>query len=109
VGRADGLTLGEAIARYDIGRVPDDRAEVQIYRSAPGLVRNLVMGSQKNLHRELDLDREKGCIRDVANAYSQDGGLAVLYGNIARAGYLPLRILPARPFWKTGSRQVTWW
>jgi dihydroxy-acid dehydratase len=86
VGRADGLTLGEAIARYDIGRVPDDRAEVQIYRAAPGLVRNLLMGSQKNLHRELDLDREKGCIREVANAYSQDGGLAVLYGNIARDG-----------------------
>jgi dihydroxy-acid dehydratase len=84
--RADGLTLGEAIARYDITRVADDREEVQIYRAAPGLARNLVMGSQKNLHRELDLDREKGCIRDVEHAYSRDGGLAVLYGNIARDG-----------------------
>jgi dihydroxy-acid dehydratase len=86
VGRADGMTLGEAIAAYDIGRVAGDGAEVQIYRAAPGLVKNLVMGSQKNLHREFDLDREKGCIRDVAHAYSQDGGLAVLYGNIARDG-----------------------
>lgn len=84
--RADGLTLGEAIGRYDIGRVADDREDVQIYRAAPGLVRNLVMGSQKNMHRELDKDRKEGCIRDVENAYSMDGGLAVLYGNIARDG-----------------------
>jgi dihydroxy-acid dehydratase len=84
--RADGLTLGEAIGRYDIGRVADDREDVQIYRAAPGLVRNLVMGSQKNMHRELDKDRKEGCIRDVENAYSLDGGLAILYGNIARDG-----------------------
>jgi dihydroxy-acid dehydratase len=86
VGRADGLTLGEAISRYDIGRAGVDAGDVQIYRAAPGLVRNRVMGSQQNLHRELDLDREQGCIREVAHAYSQDGGLAVLYGNIARDG-----------------------
>ena len=84
--RADGLTLGEAIAGYDIGRVADYREDVQIYRAAPGLVRNLVMGSQKNMHRELDKDRKEGCIRDMENAYSMDGGLAVLYGNIARDG-----------------------
>ena len=84
--RADGLTLGEAIGRYDIGRVSDDREEVQIYRAAPGLIRNMVMGSQKNMHRELDVDRKTGCIRDVENAYSRDGGLAILYGNIARDG-----------------------
>ena len=84
--RADGLTLGEAIGRYDIGRVADDREDVQIYRAAPGLVRNLVMGSQKNMHRELDKDRKSGCIRDVENAYGRDGGLAILYGNIARDG-----------------------
>jgi dihydroxy-acid dehydratase len=84
--RADGLTLGEALGQFDIGRVPDDRKEVQIYRAAPGMVRNLVMGSQKNMHRELDLDRKTGCIRDMENAYSMDGGLAVLYGNIARDG-----------------------
>ena len=86
VGRADGMTLGEAIAAYDIVRMAGDREEIQLYRAAPGLVRNKVMGSQQNLHRELDLDREKGCIRDVEHAYSKDGGLAVLYGNIARDG-----------------------
>ncbi len=84
--RADGLTLGEAIKRYDIGRVADDHSAIQIYRAAPGLVKNLVMGSQKNMHRDLDKDRKKGCIRDVENAYSKDGGLAILYGNIARDG-----------------------
>jgi dihydroxy-acid dehydratase len=84
--RADGLTLGEAIDRYDIGRVADDQDNVQIYRAAPGLVRNLVMGSQKNMHRDLDKDRKAGCIRSMDNAYSKDGGLAVLYGNIARDG-----------------------
>jgi dihydroxy-acid dehydratase len=84
--RADGLTLAEAIGRYDIGRVADDREEVQIFRAAPGLARNLVMGSQKNMNRELEKDRKEGCIRDVENAYSMDGGLAVLYGNIARDG-----------------------
>jgi len=84
--RADGMTLGEAIGRYDIGRADYDREDVQIYRAAPGLVRNLVMGSQKNMHRELDKDRKAGCIRDMDNAYSRDGGLAILYGNIARDG-----------------------
>ncbi len=86
VTRVDGLTLGEAIAGYDISRVAGDREEVQIFRAAPGLARNLVMGSQKNLHKAFDLDRKAGCIRDVDHAYSRDGGLAVLYGNIARDG-----------------------
>ncbi|HEC44571.1 MAG TPA: dihydroxy-acid dehydratase [Bacteroides sp.] len=86
VKRADGLNLGEAIEKYDITQVDDNDPDVQIYRAAPGLRRNLVMGSQKNLHRELDKDRENGCIRSVENAYSQDGGLAILYGNIATNG-----------------------
>jgi dihydroxy-acid dehydratase len=86
VKRVDGLTLGEAIEKYDIVRNPQDAADVQIYRAAPGLRKNLVMGSQKNMHRELDADRENGCIRSIENAYSKDGGLAILYGNIARNG-----------------------
>jgi dihydroxy-acid dehydratase len=86
VKRADGLSLGAAIEKYDIMRVEQDDPAVQIYRAAPGLRRNLVMGSQQNLHRELDNDREKGCIRSVEHAYSSDGGLAILYGNIARDG-----------------------
>jgi dihydroxy-acid dehydratase len=86
VKRADGLSLGAAIEKYDIMRVEENDPAVQIYRAAPGLRRNLVMGSQRNMHRELDRDRKKGCIRSVAYAYSRDGGLAVLYGNIARNG-----------------------
>jgi len=86
VKRVDGLNLEQAIEKYDIMRVEDDDPDTQIYRAAPGLRRNLVMGSQKNLHRELDKDRENGCIRSVEKAYSRDGGLAILYGNIARDG-----------------------
>jgi dihydroxy-acid dehydratase len=84
--RVDGLSLGQAIERYDIMKVEEDDPDASIYRAAPGLRKNLVMGSQKNLHRELDRDREKGCIRSIENAYSVDGGLAVLYGNIAFDG-----------------------
>lgn len=58
----------------------------KIYYGAPGNKRTVVMGSQSERYDVLDLDREKGCIRDVANAYSQDGGLAVLYGNLATDG-----------------------
>jgi dihydroxy-acid dehydratase len=57
-----------------------------LYRSAPAGVRNLVMGSQSTLYPELDTDRQSGCIRDMDHAYSKDGGLAVLYGNIAEKG-----------------------
>lgn len=86
VNRADGLTLGEAIEKYDItlnSAVPE---AFDTFRSAPGGGRNLVMGSQKARFKELDTDRQRGCIRNISNAYSKDGGLAVLYGNIARNG-----------------------
>lgn len=85
--RADGLTLAEAIAKYDItgANISDDAKE--IYTSAPAHSgRNLVMGSQKSRFKELDRDRANGCIRDIENAYSPDGGLAILFGNIARNG-----------------------
>jgi len=86
VQRVDGLTLAEALARYDIMRPEAADAARSLYRSAPAGVRNLVMGSQNTLYPELDTDRIAGCIRDIAHAYSQDGGLAVLYGNIAEKG-----------------------
>ena len=87
VGRVDGLTLGEAIERYDIVRPTRTEEAVAVYSSAPGgLGRNLELGSQSNCYTELDTDRERGCIRDVAHAYQKDGGLAVLFGNIARRG-----------------------
>ena len=93
VGRADGLSLGEALERYDIAggadaggsRTPSAAAQA-VYSAAPGGGRNLVMGSQEARFKELDTDRQKGCIRDIAHAYSPDGGLAILRGNIARDG-----------------------
>lgn len=87
VPRADGLTLGQALDTYDIMRPSVGDDALDLYRSAPGQIgRNLVMGSQSSLYDELDKDRVNGCIRDQENAYSQDGGLAVLYGNIAEKG-----------------------
>ena len=78
-------TLGEAIARWDVCQT-DDEAVHTLYRAAPGGVPTQVAFSQERRYQTLDVDREAGCIRDVAHAYSTDGGLAVLYGNIARDG-----------------------
>ncbi|MDR1330849.1 MAG: dihydroxy-acid dehydratase [Tannerella sp.] len=86
VGRVDGLTLGEALERFDIaGPRPCDGA-AKIYGSAPANVFSLEMGSQNTYYDTLDTDRAGGCIRDMAHAYSRDGGLAVLRGNIAPDG-----------------------
>ena len=86
VRRVDGLTLGEAISRYVPG-APDycDDAD-RMWHSAPGGVRTTDPGLSAVRYAELDLDRACGCIRDVAHAYSPDGGLAVLRGNIAPDG-----------------------
>ncbi|MDD2463852.1 MAG: dihydroxy-acid dehydratase [Desulfobulbus sp.] len=84
--RADGLTLAQALEQYDVMRPSATEAAKTLYRSAPAGVRNLQMGSQKTLYSELDTDRQTGCIRDLDHAYSKDGGLAVLYGNIAKKG-----------------------
>jgi len=78
-------TLGEAIEKYDIRR-SDDPAVHQLFRAAPGGVPTQVAFSQAERFDNNDLDRSAGCIRDRAHAYSQDGGLAVLYGNIAEKG-----------------------
>ncbi|OPZ31294.1 MAG: Dihydroxy-acid dehydratase [Bacteroidetes bacterium ADurb.BinA174] len=84
--RVDGLSLAEAIKKYDITtQNPSDEA-IKIFSSAPGNRRNLVMGLQSAKFIELDVNRESGCIRSVENAYTQDGGLAVLKGNIAQNG-----------------------
>jgi dihydroxy-acid dehydratase len=84
--RVDLLTLGQAMDAYDITR-PDftDKAR-EIFASAPAGIKNLKLGSQGVTYKELDSDREKGCIRDIDHCYFKDGGLAVLYGNIARDG-----------------------
>ena len=84
--RVDGNTLGEAVAKCDIMSPTVNQNALNLYKSAPGGGRNLVMGSQENYYKELDTDRAKGCIRDYEHAYNKDGGLAVLYGNIAVDG-----------------------
>ncbi|MBE0583008.1 MAG: dihydroxy-acid dehydratase, partial [Desulfofustis sp.] len=87
VGRVDGLTLAEALDAYDIMRPSVREEALRLYGAAPGNSgRNLIMGSQGKQYPELDRDRVGGCIRDRAHAYSADGGLAVLYGNIAEKG-----------------------
>ncbi len=86
VSRADGNTLAEAIAKYDVMSATVTEDALRRYKSAPGGGRNLVMGSQEAYYKELDTDRAGGCIRDYDHAYNKDGGLAVLYGNIARNG-----------------------
>lgn len=86
VSRVDGLTLGEAIERYDISRADVSDEAGRIYTSAPGNRFNIRFASQDATYGELDTDRANGCIRDLQHAYSKDGGLAVLKGNIAQDG-----------------------
>ncbi len=86
VSRADGNTLAEAIDKYDINSANVTDTAVDLYKSAPGNKFNLVMGSQNAQYKELDDDRTNGCIRNYENAYDKEGGLAILYGNIAVDG-----------------------
>jgi dihydroxy-acid dehydratase len=78
-------TLGAALDRWDVQRT-DVAAVHDFYRAAPGGVPTQVAFSQANRYDTIDTDRAAGVIRDVENAYSKDGGLAVLYGNIAEDG-----------------------
>ena len=86
VKRVDGLTLGEAIEKYSVTNENINPEAVRIYGSAPGYRFNLVMGSQQNQFKTLDTDRLEGCIRNLEHAYTKDGGLAILKGNIAQSG-----------------------
>lgn len=84
--RVDGLTLAEAMKKYDITAQTIDPEADRIYHSAPGHKFSTVMGSQDAQWEILDTDRAEGCIRDLQHAYTKDGGLAVLFGNIAQDG-----------------------
>ena len=86
VKRFDGKTLGEQLKKYDITVNAIDPEADRIYKSAPGRRFSTQMGSQNERWGTLDTDRTSGCIRDIAHAYTKDGGLAVLYGNIAQDG-----------------------
>ena len=87
VPRVDSPSLGAILDRWDIARPGHDEAAQRLYRSAPGgSGSNLVLGSQGALYQDLDLDRAQGCIRDIAHCYNREGGLAVLFGNLATDG-----------------------
>lgn len=87
VPRADGRTLAEALDAYDIVRpTATDKAKA-LFRAAPGTAtRNLALGNQSNYYTDLDTDRTNGCIRDKDHPYYAEGGLAVLFGNLAESG-----------------------
>ena len=87
--RVDGYTLADALATYDpapIANSPQTPHPAHFYFSAPANRFSTQMGSQDMLYPSLDLDRAEGCIRDMEHAYTKDGGLAVLFGNIAQDG-----------------------
>ena len=90
--RVDGMTLGEALKKYDITSHSSlsgqysQTSPYSIYFSAPGNRFSTKMGSQSEFYPSLDTDRANGCIRDLEHAYTKDGGLAVLFGNIAQDG-----------------------
>jgi dihydroxy-acid dehydratase len=84
--RVERKTLGQVIAACDVTQAQATGLAHELYLSAPGGGRNLVMASQGAMYPSLDLDRENGCIRSVEKAYSKEGGIAVLFGNIAQAG-----------------------
>ena len=87
--RVDGFTLDEAMQTYDIAPIVDKPRTphpAHIYFSAPAGRFSTRMGSQSELYPSLDADRANGCIRDIGHAYTRDGGLAVLFGNIAQDG-----------------------
>lgn len=82
VSRADGLTLSQAIEKYTL----NTEAGIKLWSAAPANKFNLELGSQNEIYTSLDDDRKNGCIRSVDHAYAQDGGIAILYGNLASDG-----------------------
>jgi len=78
-------TLAEALERWDVKRTKDEKV-LEFYRAGPAGIPTQQAFSQATRYPTLDLDRASGCIRDVEHAYSKDGGLAVLYGNLAERG-----------------------
>ena len=107
VNRVDGLTLAQAMTHYSITSGPLTPEALRIYSTAPGGKFNIVLGSQHNTYKELDSDRANGCIRDLEHAYSKDGGLAILKGNIACNGCVVKTAGVDESIWKfTGPAKV---
>ncbi|WP_376874999.1 dihydroxy-acid dehydratase [Albirhodobacter sp. R86504] len=99
-------TMAEAIAKWDIMVANDPAVEV-FYRAAPGGVRTTEAFSTQNRYKELDKDRENGVLRSVEHAFTKDGGLAVLFGNIAENGCIVKTAGVDESIWKfTGKAKV---
>ena len=96
-------TIGQAIKRFDV-TTSNDADLHQFFRAAPGGVRTTVAFSQSKRYAELDLDRKDGCIRAAEHAYSQEGGLAVLFGNIAEDGCIVKTAGVDEDIWKFSGR-----
>ncbi|MFI3321568.1 MAG: dihydroxy-acid dehydratase [Rikenellaceae bacterium] len=86
VKRVSGSSLAEDLAKFDIMGENCSEKVKKLYLSAPAGKKNLIFASQDSYYKELDIDRVSGAIRDIEHCYSKDGGLAVLYGNIAKNG-----------------------
>ncbi len=99
-------TMADAIAQWDV-KVTNDEAVHHFYKAAPGGVPTQVAFSQDSRWKKLDLDREHGVIRSKEHAFTQDGGLAVLYGNIAEKGCIVKTAGVDESIWKfTGKARV---
>ncbi|MCL1825976.1 MAG: dihydroxy-acid dehydratase [Betaproteobacteria bacterium] len=98
-----GGTMNDALARWDVMRAPDTAVSA-LYRAAPGGIPSLKAFSQEKRWPELDLDRAQGVIRDRAHAFSQDGGLAVLFGNIAEKGCIVKTAGVDESIWKFSGK-----
>ena len=97
-------SLGEALEIWDVMHRAHDQHIYKFYMAAPGGVPTQVAFSQDRRYPELDLDRTHGCIRDQANAYSKEGGLAVLYGNIALDGCIVKTAGVDESIWKFSGK-----
>ena len=86
VNRADGRTLADVLQEYDVASPGFTSQAEKLYLSAPAGRFSNVMASQETYYKQMDTDRANGCIRDMEHTYFRDGGLAVLFGNIAQDG-----------------------
>jgi len=107
VKRIDYPTLEQAIKDYDIRYQKAINKAFEIFTSAPGGFKNLSMASQNSKYKKLDTDRQNGCIRATKHAYSKEGGLSILYGNIAHNGCIVKTAGVAPSIWQfTGNAKV---
>ena len=105
--RVNGATLGQDIARYCITGESIDSEALRIYSTAPANVFCNTMGAQECSYETLDTDRENGCIRSLEHAYTRDGGLAILFGNIAANGCVVKTAGVDESIWKfSGTAKV---